>query len=134
MGVTGEQLGRPLSRHALRYERSLEAHLLANAPPRWMQRLAEIERGLRTAERELGRAYEQLRQAVGEDRDAFARRWRASAEAWDFEALNEHIRTHNEWYPVERDLPLDPRTGEYRWPYRRDELDASWVLGRFPAT
>ncbi len=129
-----EQLGRPFSRHALRYERSLEAHLRANAPPRWMERLAEIERGTRFAEREVARAYEELREAVGEDRDAFARRWEQIAAAWEFdEELNDHIRTHNEWYPVERDLPMDPRTGEYRWPYRREELDAAWILSRFPA-
>ena len=128
-----EHLGRPLSAHALRYERSLEAHMRANAPPRWMERLSGIERGIRKVERELGAAYEDLRAAQGEDGETFARRWREIAASWDFEELNEDIRTHNEWYPVERDLPLDPRTGEYRWPYRREELDAAWVLSRFPA-
>ena len=128
-----EQLGRPLTRHALRYERSLEAHLRANAPPRWMERLAEIERGTRFAERDVARAYEELRSALGDDPEAFALRWLEIASAWEFEALNEHIRTHNEWYPVERDLPLNPRTGEYRWPYRRQELSADWILSRFPA-
>ena len=128
-----EQLGQPFSRHALRYERSLEAHLLANAPPRWMERLAEIERGMRAAERDVGHTYERLREAVGEDPATFAGRWLEIAHAWDFEALNEHIRTHNEWYPVERDLPMNPRTGDYRWPYRREELDAAWILRRFPA-
>lgn len=128
-----EQLGRPLSRHALRYERTLEAHLLANSPPRWMERLAEIERGTRAAEREVGLAYDELRRSLGADPAAFAERWREVASAWDFEALNERIRVHNDWYPVERDLPLDPRTGEYRWPYRRDEIDATWILLRFPA-
>ena len=127
-----EQLGRPFSRHALRYERSLEAHLRANAPPRWMERLAGIERGTRFAERDVGEAYERLREALGDDPEAFAHRWREIAAAWEFEALNEDIRTHNEWYPVERDLPLDPRTGDYRWPYRRQELGAAWILDRFP--
>lgn len=127
-----EQLGRPLSAHALRYERTLEAHLRANAPPRWMERLGQIENGARMAEREVELAYRRLRAQV-EDPEAFARRWRETAAAWDFEELNELVRIHNEWYPVERDLPLDPRTGEYRWPYRREELDAAWILRRFPA-
>ena len=126
-----EQLGRPLSRHALRYERSLEAHMRANAPPRWMERLAEIERATRIAERDLAAAWEKLRAAI-DDPGAFAARWRELAAAWDFGDVNEHIRTHNEWYPVERDLPMNPRTGEYRWPYRREELDAAWILSRFP--
>lgn len=125
-----EHLGRPLSRHALRYERSLEAHMRASAPPAWMERLSRIERAAKLAERELDRLRNELRAAAGDD---FPRRWREVAEGWDFEEVNEDIRTHNEWYPVERDLPLDPRTGEYRWPYRRDELDAAWILSRFPA-
>ena len=127
-----EQLGRPLSRHALRYERTLEAHFLANAPPRWMERLAGIERGTLLAERDLERAHRELRETVA-DPEAFARRWTEIAHAWDFEEINEDIRTHNEWYPVERDLPLDPRTGDYRFPYRREELGAAWILSRFPA-
>ena len=129
-----EQLGRPLSRHALRYERTLEAHLRANAPPRWMERLGEIERGTRMAERELAGAYRALRRETGNDDAAFAQRWLELATAWDLDEVNEHIRTHNEWYPVERDLPLDPRTGEYRWPYRREELTLDWILHRFPLT
>ena len=127
-----EQLGRPLSRHALRYERSLDAHLRANAPPRWMERLAEIESATRFAERDLERAWHELRESLGEDTAAFAARWREIVESWDFDEVNEHIRIHNEWYPVERDLPLNPRIGEYRWPYRREELGAAWILSRFP--
>ena len=57
------------------------------------------------------------------------------AEAWSFEDLNELIRTHNEWYPVERDLPMDLRTRDYVLvngrSYRRRELDAGWILEQF---
>jgi hypothetical protein len=128
-----DELGRPLSRHARTYERSVEAHLRANDPPRWMQRLVEIERGTASARADVERAWHALRAECGHDPAAFARRWRAAAGAWRFDALNELIRQHNEWYPVERDLPLDPRTGEYRHRFRRDELDAFWILSRFPA-
>lgn len=39
---------------------------------------------------------------------------------------------------MERNLPVDPRTGEYltagRRPYRREPLGPKWILERFPAT
>ena len=47
------------------------------------------------------------------------------------------IAQHNDWYPVERDLPLNPRTGDYvrvgGRSYRRPVLGAEWVLEHFPA-
>ena len=67
----------------------------------------------------------------------FARRWRAIAHGWSFEELNELIRTHNEWYPVERDLPMDIHTRDYVLingrSYRRRELGPDWILEQFPA-
>jgi hypothetical protein len=128
-----DQLGRPLSRHARHYQRSVETYLRANSPPRWMERLIQIERGTDRALGELEEAWRALRAECRGDGAAFERRWRAAAAAWDFDAVNALIRHHNEWYPVERDLPLDPRTGEYRQRYRRPELDAAWILSRFPA-
>ena len=128
--------GRPFSSRARETRRSLEEYLRAGVRPRWMERLIEIERGTKRHRRRLGAAYAALREECGEDRAAFARRWRAIAHEWRFEEINELIRTHNEWYPVERDLPIDPRTGEYRLitgrSYRREELNAAWVLANFP--
>ena len=84
-----------------------------------------------------GRAYEALREECGDDRQRFAQRWHAIARRWRFDELNELIREHNEWYPVESGLPLDPRTRDYvrmrGRSYRRDELGPEWVLDRFPA-
>src|SRR5436190_20205757 len=97
--------GRPLSERARQSQRSLEAYLRAGMRPRWMERLMEIESGMARERRHLATAYA----ALGEecDGEAFARRWRAIADGWRFDELNELIRTHNEWYPVERDLPMD---------------------------
>ena len=58
-------------------------------------------------------------------------------EAARYDELNELIRQHNDWYPIERDLPMDPRTGDYvrvhGRSHRRAELTPQWVLERFPA-
>jgi hypothetical protein len=128
--------GRPISERARRTQRSLENYLKAGVRPRWMERLIEIERGTARERHRLAEAYETLQAECGDDRERFARRWRTIAEGWPFEELNELIRTHNEWYPVERDLPMDLRTRDYVLingrSYRRRELDAGWILEQFP--
>ena len=57
--------------------------------------------------------------------------------SWDFREVNQLIHDHNEWYPVERDLPMNPRTKDYvlvnGHSYRREVLGAAWILERFPA-
>jgi hypothetical protein len=129
--------GKPLSRRARQTKRSIESYLAAGVMPRYMQRLRDIEDGKATHARRLRKAYDRLREECGEDRERFARRWRQVAERWRFDELNDLIREHNEWYPIESGLPLDPRTRDYvrmrGRSYRRAELGPRWVLDRFPA-
>jgi hypothetical protein len=57
-------------------------------------------------------------------------------EAWAFEDVNELIEKHNRWYPIEARLAMDPRSRDFvkvgGRDYRREPLDASWVLELFP--
>jgi hypothetical protein len=128
--------GRPFSDRARLTRRSLEHYLQAGMRPRWMERLIEIEHGMARERARLAEAYEELRAECGDDRPRFSQRWRAIARSWPFDDLNELIRTHNEWYPVERDLPMDIRTRDYVLingrSYRRAELGPDWVLTHFP--
>ena len=129
--------GRPFSDRARLTRRSLEDYLKAGMRPRWMERLIEIERGMARERERLAEVYAALQEECGDDRPRFAQRWRAVARSWRFDDLNELIRTHNEWYPVERDLPMDLRTRDYVLingrSYRRPELGPAWVLEQFPA-
>jgi hypothetical protein len=128
--------GKPLSRRQRQTRRTLEAYLRAGVVPRYMQRLREIDQEQRRQAAWLERAYRQLRERCAGDADEFARRWRATADSWNFERLNQLVREHNEWYPIERQLPMDPRTRDYVQvrgrSYRREELGPDWVLDRFP--
>jgi hypothetical protein len=128
--------GRALSSRARQTQRSVESYLKAGVRPRWMERLAEIDGGIARERRALERAHRALARECGGDREAFARRWIALAESWRFNALNDLIEQHNEWYPVERDLPMDPRTRDYvpvhGRSYRRPLLGPRWVLEQFP--
>jgi hypothetical protein len=130
--------GKPLSRRARQTRRTLEAYLKGGVLPRYMERLREIETAIAEQRRRLERAYVAMQEEAGGDADQFARRWRAHARAQAprFADLNELIRQHNEWYPIERNLPLDPRTRDYVRPagrnYRRHALTPEWVLEEFP--
>ena len=132
-----EGVGAPISRRSRHTQRTLDAYLRAGGRPRWMERLSEIQGRIVMERRRLERHYRALQAECGSDRAEFARRWRELAVEHSFEPLNELIRQHNEWYPIERDLPMDPRTRDYVLihgrSYRRAELDAAWVLREFPA-
>jgi hypothetical protein len=131
--------GKPLSHRAATTQRSVEAYLKAGVRPRWMERVVEVDQGIAAERRRLDRAYRALLAEYGRDRAAFARRWRELARSWRFPPeLNALIEQHNEWYPVERRLPMNPRTGDYvpvgGRSYRRPVLGPEWVLQEFPAT
>ena len=131
------QQGRPLSLRARQTQRSVEAYLKAGVRPRWMERVDEIDQGVAAEKQRLARAYRALQEECAGDPHAFARRWRVLARSWSFDDLNVLIEQHNDWYPIERQLPMDPRTGDYvRFAgrsYRRPMLGARWILEHFPA-
>jgi hypothetical protein len=129
--------GRPLSSRAAQTQRSLDAYLKAGVRPRWMERVAEIDAGIARERRRLAEVYRALREESAGEPELLAQRWRSIVRSWPFDELNELIAQHNEWYPIERDLPLNPRTGDYvrvgGRSYRRPVLGPAWVLEQFPA-
>jgi hypothetical protein len=134
-GTTG--LGKPISSRARMSQRSVEAYLKAGVKPRWMERISEIDDAIKAQKRRLERSHRALREECDGDGALFAERWRAFAGRCRFDALNELITQHNEWYPIERDLPMDLRTRDYVLingrSYRRPLLGADWILEHFPA-
>ena len=63
--------------------------------------------------------------------------WRRTAGRWNFSDVNDLIERHNRWYPVEARLAMDPRSRDFvkigGRDYRREPLDADWILRLFPA-
>jgi hypothetical protein len=131
-------VGKPLSRRARQTKRTVEAYLRAGGVPRYMERLRDIDAELSLHSYRLQRAYQALERACRGDAEAFARRWHERAHSWRFDRVNQMIREHNQWYPIETGLPMDPRTGDYvrrrGRTYRRAEVGPDWILKRFPAT
>lgn len=129
--------GRPVRVRLRNFRPDAGAAIAAlGGPTAWMRRLRAIELAVAEHERALTQAWVELRAETGADHVRFAQEWRAVAARWDFGEVNELIERHNRWYPAERRLPMDPKTGDYALvngrSYRRRPLDATWVLERFP--
>ena len=123
-------VGKPLRRRIRNFRPEPDSYLASlGGPLPYMQRLRQIEALEAEAVRLLAQEYEAYR---GDPSG-----WQAVAESWDFGTINELIEKHNRWYPVEARLAMDPRTRDFvkvgGRPYRREPLDAAWVLALFPA-
>jgi hypothetical protein len=120
--------GRPLRRR-LRNFRSQTDNYLASVggPLPYMLRLRQIEDEIEAHLARLAAAYAEAAPGT----------WAETAARWDFGEVNDLIERHNRWYPAEARLPMNPRTRDYVTvggsDYRREPLDANWILGRFPA-
>ena len=129
--------GRPLQQRPRNFRPDADAAVRAlGGPTLWMRRLRAIEDALRQHELQLGEAWRELA-AESEDAATFARAWRRTARRWSFAEVNELIARHNRYFPAEAKLPMDPRTRDFvrinGRPYKREPLDAKWILERWPA-
>jgi hypothetical protein len=134
----GSERGRGrISRRTLSSPATVAAYLQAGVVPRFIERAREIEDGKRRHRARLERAYGWMREKHAGEPSRFAELWRAMAERWRFDDVNTLVDEHNKWYPAERRLPLNPRTGDYVTiggrDWRRKPLDSAWVLEQFPA-
>jgi hypothetical protein len=129
---------RRIARRSLRNSSTVEQYLQAGVVPRFIERAQQIEGETRRHRQRLERAYEWAKEQHPDDPEGFARRWIEIAENWRFDDVNDLIDEHNRWYPAERRLPLNPRTGDYltigNRDWRRHRLDAAWILRQFPVS
>ena len=123
-------VGSPLRRRIRRFRPEADAYVASlGGPLPYMRRLREIDDAI---ERHVAR----LQEAYA-DRSADPGAWRRLAERWSFAEVNDLIERHNRWYPVEARLAMDPRSRDFvkigGRDYRREPLDAEWILRLFPA-
>jgi len=129
--------GRPLPLRLRNFRPSAEGYLASlGGPLAYMVRLRQIDRLTAEHEVALDATRHELMGEHPRDEASFERQWRDAAAAWSFDDVNALIERHNRWFPVESRLPMDPLTGDYALVngsnYRREPLDADWVLERFP--
>jgi hypothetical protein len=121
--------GSKLPRRVRRFRPEADAYVASlGGPLPYMRRLREIDEETEQHRVRLAAAYR-------ESTDPAA--WRRLATGWDFGEINDLIAKHNRWYPIEARLAMDPRSRDFvkvgGRDYRREPLDASWVLELFPA-
>ena len=104
--------------------------------PRFAERAIEIEQRTASHRRRLGEAGAELREAYGEG-DLLAAALRRLARTWSLDDVNALIDEHNRWFPIERNLPLDPATGEYLpvlgRTHRLERLGPGWAAAAVSA-
>jgi hypothetical protein len=120
---------RPLKRRIRRFRPEPDRYLASlGGPLPFMRRLRQIDDDIEALTARLAQLHAERKDAAS---------WRRLAERWDFGEVNDLIDRHNRWYPIEARLPMDPRTRDYvkigGRSYRREPLDAQWILDRFPA-
>jgi hypothetical protein len=113
------------------------AALIIGGAPAWSRRLRRIDTLTDRALEELQASWRALATEHADDPAAFAAAWRAEAESYDFSPVNDLIDRHNRFYPIEANLRISPRTGEYIGPgggeWRREPLGRAWALAQLPA-
>ncbi len=129
--------GKPLQGRLRNFRPAVDRYVVSlGGPLPYMRRLRQIELETEQHAERLAEAWRELAASCDGDAAAFDRRWRALAARWRFDAVNDLIDRHNRWYPAEARLPMDPRSGDFvpvgGKPYRREPLDAGWILERFP--
>jgi len=128
--------GGPLPLRLRNFRPEADGYLASlGGPLPYMLRLREIEALTSEHDRALREERERLERTLS--RAQLPAAWRAVAEGWRFDEVNELIDRHNCWYPAESRLPMDPRRGDFVLvngrDYRLPRLDATWVLARYPA-
>ena len=128
--------GQPLPQRLRNFRPDSTAGVQAlGGPTAWMRRLRAIEDALEQHEQRLREAWRELAEELG-DPAVFAAAWRELARTWNFTRVNGLIERHNQNFPAEARLPMDPRTRDFvrvnGRSYLREPLDQVWVLERFP--
>jgi hypothetical protein len=129
--------GKPVRRRYRNFRPDADSAIRAlGGPTIWMRRLRAIEDQLDEHEHQLEAAWRGLA-AETDDPAEFSREWHETARRWSFAELNELVERHNRNFPAEARLAMDPRTRDFVTingrSYLRDELDAEWILARWPA-
>jgi hypothetical protein len=99
----------PIRNFTLSAEERIRA--IASGPPAWAVRKRKIEDACEACAGDLVALYDKLAASATSAREIEAALTRA-AERLDLAKLNALVETHNRYYPIEANLPMD-RTGAY---------------------
>jgi hypothetical protein len=130
--------GKPLHLHSAPFRQS-GGDIVSGmfGPPGWAVRLKQIH-DLRTQLTEmLEAAWAEHARRWRRRPQEFTRHWQTYITALDTSRLNTLIKKHNDWYPIEAQLPIVYPTGEYHIPtgveYPQKPVTVDSLLELYPA-
>ena len=96
-------------RHTVVNPDAVERYIRGAVMPRFMQRLRDIDAELRLHATRLERRYKQMQEECAGDPASSSAAGASWPPHWDFDNVNTLIEQHNEYYPIERNLPVSAR-------------------------
>ena len=129
--------GKPIYIHSPSFKIGLDEYIKAmDGPPAWVMRLKRIEDWMdQTSTKVREEWFETALENAG-NTGYFRREWIHYVENFDFSRVNKWISDHNEYFPIEANLPYDIRTGKIFYcgkPFtKKDFLGQTWLLDQFP--
>ncbi|HEX3246832.1 MAG TPA: hypothetical protein VHX16_15620 [Chloroflexota bacterium] len=112
------------------------AGLAMGGAPAWAVRLKKIETLTDALINNLHDCWVTLAYQHRQQPELFAGAWREQLDELELDVVNELIRRHNRYFPVEANLPMSPRTGDYvAWggrDWRCSPLTSEWAEQEFP--
>jgi len=129
--------GKPIYIHSPSFKIGLDEYIKAmDGAPAWVMRLKRIEDWM---DQTSAKAHEEWVETALENVDNagnFRREWMRYVENFDFSRVNKWICDHNEYFPIEANLPYDIRTGKILYggrPFKKKQfLGPDWLLNQFP--
>ena len=129
--------GKPVYIHLPSFKITLDEYLKAmDGPPAWVMRLKRIEDWMDQTSARVHKDWVEMALENFDNSENFRREWMRFIENFDFSQINKWIGDHNEYFPIEANLPYDIRTGKMLYgggPFRKKEfLGPDWLLDQFP--
>jgi hypothetical protein len=131
------RLGTPLGLTSTPFKVDPEAiaDAIVTGPRRYMVRRRRIEDGIDALLAEARATWLALARRHA-DPTRFVWAWRTWVRRLDTSTLNRLIDAHNRYFPIEANLPMDLRTGDYATfdgqDFRYARIDTAWLLAHFP--
>ncbi len=111
-GIPENLKGKPLKIPQANFTISLENKVKSMfGPPHYATRARRIENITQKLIEDLAVEHENMKQEYDDRPEVFARKWQELIASLELDDLNELIEKHNQYYPMEANLQIDPETG-----------------------
>jgi len=131
-------IGKPLNIPEVNFTIPLEKKVLAvSGPPYYAVRARQIEQLTDQLMKDLTINYRKMAEQFGHHPEVFSRRWKKAVESIELDMLNDLIERHNNYFPIEANLAIDPKSealmfGAAPWE-PKEKVTTESLLQRFPA-